>query len=71
MSTSVMNKRRLANEKFTAATVFVERYGLDGNAPRSLAEVAERYGITRLEVRHLESRVLKTLKRAIKPKGES
>ena len=37
-----------------AALVLVERYGLDGKPPRSLADVAERHGVTRLEVRMLE-----------------
>lgn len=61
---SGMNRcRKLShNDDQLAALVFVERYGLDGSPPRSLAEVAEAHGLTRLRVRLLESRVLAILK---------
>jgi hypothetical protein len=56
-------------DSLTAALVFVERYGLDGTPPRSLADVAERYALTRLDVRRLESRVLAILRAAFEAKS--
>jgi hypothetical protein len=55
-----------ADHVYDAAVILVERYGLDGKAPRSLAEVAEKHGMTRLAVRQVESRVLASLKKAVK-----
>ncbi len=52
-----------------AACVLVERYGLDGREPRSLATVAIKYGLDRHAVRAIEARILVALKKAFE-KGE-
>jgi DNA-directed RNA polymerase sigma subunit (sigma70/sigma32) len=46
----------------TLTLILIERYGLDGKPPRSLEEVANRYHLSREEVRVLESRVLALFK---------
>jgi DNA-directed RNA polymerase sigma subunit (sigma70/sigma32) len=53
------------------AAILVERYGLDGEPPRSIAEVAERYGISRLEVRFLEIKALLMIKPAFEREAKS
>lgn len=45
--------------------VFVERYGLDGHAPRTVREVGSKYALTPNEVRAVESQVLRRLKQAV------
>lgn len=40
------------------------RFGMDGNAPMTLAEVAARYGLTRERIRQLEHEALATLREA-------
>lgn len=47
------------------AQILIERYGLDGRRPRSVAEVAERHGLTRLTVRWLEAPLVDHIKRVI------
>jgi DNA-directed RNA polymerase sigma subunit (sigma70/sigma32) len=49
--------------------ILVERYGLDGRPPRSVAEVAERHGITRAEVRGIEGPLVKKLKTLLPRNG--
>lgn len=44
------------------ALIVIERYGLDGKPPRSIAEVAQSYGLTREEVRLIEARLLKAIR---------
>ena len=43
--------------------ILVHRYGLEGDAPRSLAEIGEELGITRERVRQLEQGALERLRR--------
>lgn len=45
-----------------AMEIMVLRFGLDGHRPRTLAEVGDKYGITRERVRQIESRILKQLR---------
>lgn len=56
---------RLKRGSLLPLKVFVERYGLDGHAPCSVHEAARRHRLTPAQVRALESRVLRTLKRAV------
>jgi DNA-directed RNA polymerase sigma subunit (sigma70/sigma32) len=52
---------RLPPKARLACEILVERYGLDGQSPCSLEEVSERHGLSRLDVRLIESRVLRAL----------
>ncbi|PSL08381.1 RNA polymerase nonessential primary-like sigma factor [Haloactinopolyspora alba] len=45
-----------------SADVLVRRFGLDGTAPRTLAEIGSVYGITRERVRQIERRALAHLR---------
>lgn len=49
----------------TPLRVFVERYGLDGRPARNVRTVAATYGLTRLQVRATEARVLQALRQAL------
>jgi len=42
--------------------ILTKRYGLDGDTPLSLSEVAEAYGITRARVHQIEHKMLKKMK---------
>ena len=53
------------------AQILIERYGLDGRRPRSIAEVAEKHGLTRLTVRIFEGRLLEHLKSVIASEAKS
>jgi RNA polymerase primary sigma factor len=44
--------------------VLTLRFGLDGEAPRTLEEVGSQLGITRERVRQLETRALRELRTA-------
>ena len=43
-------------------TILVKRYGLDGDTPMTLSEVAEKYEITRARVHQIEHKILKKMK---------
>jgi DNA-directed RNA polymerase sigma subunit (sigma70/sigma32) len=58
-------------EALKLAHILVERYGLDGKPPRSIAEVAERHGLSRLEVRFLEIKALLAIRPAFERKETS
>lgn len=45
----------------SALLILVERYGLDGQPPRSLEEVARARGLSRIQVRQVEGRALGAL----------
>ena len=47
------------------ARILIERYGLDGRRPRSIAEVAEKHGLSRLTVRLLEGPLVDKVKRVL------
>src|SRR5262249_26781065 len=47
-----------------ARAVVVARFGLDGKPPRTLAEVASGYGLSREGVRQIERRALERMRRA-------
>ncbi|HZV02654.1 MAG TPA: hypothetical protein VFF73_38460 [Planctomycetota bacterium] len=47
------------------AQILIERYGLDGRPPRSVAEVAEQHGISRLSVRTLEGPLVKRISKVL------
>ncbi len=44
------------------AKILIERYGLDGLPPRSIAEVAKRHGVMRETVRSFEGKLLERIK---------
>jgi len=52
------------------AEILIERYGLDGAPPRSVAEVAEKHGLTRLAVRALEGPLVAQIRRVIERRRE-
>ena len=64
-------KPQVSEDALTLALVLVERFGLDGLPPRSIAEVAERYGLTRLDVRFLEIKGLLLMKSSLGSKVPS
>ena len=70
-TTKTVNKNDVSAEALQLALVLVERYGLDGKAPRSIAEVAERRGLSRLEVRFLEIKALLAIRPAFERREKS
>ena len=42
--------------------ILVKRYGLDGDTPLTLSEVADRHSITRARVHQIENKILKKMK---------
>ncbi len=77
-SPAVQALRQLQQEKLRAAIdrlparerkILVLRFGLDGGAPRTLAEVGQRLRLSRERVRQLEKRALSRLKQQLGPQG--
>ena len=43
--------------------IIIDRFGLDGSDGKTLAEIGDKYGLTREGVRQIENRVLEKLRR--------
>jgi len=61
---SAFDALRFALESLTPreAGVLTQRFGLDGDSPRTLDELGRQYGVTRERIRDIESRVLSKLR---------
>lgn len=57
-----LNKCNLTNRE---KDIIILRYGLTGETPKTLAEIGEKYNITRERVRQIEATVLMKLRRSI------
>lgn len=47
---------------YASGWILCLRYGLDRGEPRTLAEVAQRFGVSRERIRHIESKAIAKLR---------
>jgi DNA-directed RNA polymerase sigma subunit (sigma70/sigma32) len=45
--------------------ILVKRFGLEGNAPHTLSELSEEFGLTRARIHQVENQVLTTIKHVV------